>query len=356
MTFDRKRMAMALIFAVPALLAMTIGLREFLMNRQANFRVLAELSEIDTPTQRIARQYPPSPCDLAVYTLRTRCEGQIKNNSFDESLSQCSASEQPWDCVLSCLEKDMDCEELPACIVRCTEAGRAGGIADAAQEDSPYYPKMALILGGWSVLRLKGPRWQRQNQKFKLVHMDAFAMDRYEYPNKKGSLPVAGSWQIAKESCEMEGERLCAWAEWQKVCGQAVGMNYPFGDNFECGKCSFVSCTQPDNILGPGEIRPSGSFPACAGRYGVYDMAGNVSEFVDDLWGPWDDDRMVAGGSYNENWMNNQKLLESGKWEFDTYSSQCSAVHHHEPNIRHEDDGFRCCRDVEKSLSPLDRF
>ncbi len=347
MKLDRRKLATALIIIVPALFAAAIMARELILAHITAAQLSDELSEIDIATQKVSENYPPSPCDLAVHALMARCEGQVEDQSADDALASCKVGKPPWDCVRECVEKETSCQDLPSCVVQCTESG--GLKTDIAKDTKA---DMAFIPGGWSVLRLVGPRWET---RFKIIYVAPFAMDKYEFPNKKGIVPVAGSWQKAKDSCEAIGKRLCTWAEWQKVCGQAEGLKYPFGDKYDCTKCSFPSCVDPENLK-PGKIHPSGAFPECRGRYGVYDLAGNLSEFIADKWGPWDQHRMVTGGSYNINDQNDQKQNADGKWEFVTYSSECSAVHHHAPDVTHEDDGFRCCLDAGDPLAPLMQF
>jgi len=202
---------------------------------------------------------------------------------------------------------------------------------------------MATIPGGWAVQRFGGPRWENENLRFRLADIPTFAIDIYEYPNRKGEMPQSASWRDASAACGKLGKRLCAWPEWQKACGQAQGLPYPFGPDFNCTRCSFAPCGGSSNS---GKIMPSGSFPECKGRYPVYDLAGNMSEYVQDRWDDSSGHYMVAGGSFNLNLVNDQRSNPDGTWTFKTYSSECGAVHHHEPTIVHHDDGFRCCADA----------
>ena len=47
----------------------------------------------------------------------------------------------------------------------------------------------------------------------------AYYIDRYEYPNEEGMLPVAGiSLEEAEELCAKQEKRLCTSAEWRQAC------------------------------------------------------------------------------------------------------------------------------------------
>lgn len=113
------------------------------------------------------------------------------------------------------------------------------------------------------------------------------------------------SWADAKGACEASGKRLCTEAEWVSVCQNATavddnrngeladdmieGTAYPYGDYHEPSRCW-------DDKQGD-TFRPvyTGEMPRCVTPTGVYDMTGNVEEWVGDspttavlLGGSWD--------------------------------------------------------------------
>jgi len=93
-----------------------------------------------------------------------------------------------------------------------------------------------------------------------------FCIDTFEYPGK-GEAPKGGvSKTTASDLCKKSGKRLCTLKEWRKACGEKL----PYGDSYEEGVC---------NVSG-GKLKASGSSGKCASRYGVYDMVGNASEWV----------------------------------------------------------------------------
>lgn len=97
---------------------------------------------------------------------------------------------------------------------------------------------------------------------------DGFCIDRYEYPGR-GQLPAQGVGLAAARSfCKARGQRLCTVKEWLRACGSA----FPYGRLYK-----------PD-VCNTGQASPvaSGSKKACRSRSGVYDLSGNVSEWVEE--------------------------------------------------------------------------
>jgi formylglycine-generating enzyme required for sulfatase activity len=113
-------------------------------------------------------------------------------------------------------------------------------------------------------------------------------------------------WYMAKAYCEWRGARLPTEAEWEKAArGDLDGKQYPWGDaDPTCEQANYANCV--------AETSPVGSFDPNA--YGLYDMAGNVSEWVADWYaenyyelsptenpvGPMDGEyHVVRGGAFN---------------------------------------------------------
>jgi hypothetical protein len=122
-----------------------------------------------------------------------------------------------------------------------------------------------------------------------------FCIDIFEFPNKPCELPVVWappSWD--KKICELQGKRLCSDIEWNIACrGDPDGgpdQRYAYGETLDLSICNTnkghtrEGCSAHDAKTAwktcSTETEPSGSFPKCKSRFGVYDQHGNVAEVM----------------------------------------------------------------------------
>ncbi len=145
-----------------------------------------------------------------------------------------------------------------------------------------------------------------------------FCIDRYEYPNEKGALPLGGTtWLQALAKCRARGKRLCTSAEWQRACSGPSGRAYPYGNTYDRASC----VSGRDHRRGSA---PSGSHPDCKSEEGVYDLSGNLWEWT--------------GGEPAE------AALAGGNWMTDGAHSRCdSRTWSGVPRSANFTYGFRCC-------------
>ena len=181
----------------------------------------------------------------------------------------------------------------------------------------------------------------RCHQEAEKVEMVAFCMDIYEFPNKKGVKPTSSvSWERALELCQQNNKTLCTSVQWERACQGLEKRRYTYGNRYNRN-----TCNTPIIGGGPGKspvpLRASGDFPDCKTPEGVFDLNGNVSEWVLDSWEGAPEPFNKRARVTKEKW----RMLRGGTmWSNTFYGQDCSSRHGHEKRRwKNIDDGFRCC-------------
>ena len=198
------------------------------------------------------------------------------------------------------------------------------------------------------------------------VYLDVFYIDRYEVTNalykkfieatghrthwffgsnpsyNQPDQPVVGvSWDAAEAYARWTGKRLPTEAEWEKAArGGLVGKRYPWGNDISHNDANFEGTSGTDiwgNIAAPvGKFPPNG--------YGLYDMAGNVWEWVADWY---------LGNYYSISPQNNstgpdtgsRRVLRGGAWHHPDFL-RCAGRSYNYPSYTYFNVGFRCAQDL----------
>jgi formylglycine-generating enzyme required for sulfatase activity len=170
---------------------------------------------------------------------------------------------------------------------------------------------------------------------------------------------VEVSWYGARAYCEWRGARLPTEAEWEKAARGTEGRLYPWpwGDTFEGTRTNFCdkNCSESwaDSEYGDGYAgtAPVGSYSNGVSPYDVYDMAGNVWEWVNDGY-----DAEYYANSPTENPTGSQnkssKVLRGGSWYNDADDVRAAYRIGDGPGRSDDDIGFRCAGGGEAGPGP----
>jgi formylglycine-generating enzyme required for sulfatase activity len=169
-----------------------------------------------------------------------------------------------------------------------------------------------------------------------------FCIDTYEFPNQKGAIPIVMiSWNDMKKLCEDQGKRICKDFEWEFACEGEEMLPYPYGLNRDATKCNidkpwipfdsqklFNPKTRGEEVERLSQRVPSGSMD-CKSPFGVYDMTGNVDEFVVNS----------SGSPYKSG-------LKGGHWAWGARNRARPVTLAHDENFAFYAEGGRCCQDI----------
>jgi formylglycine-generating enzyme len=166
--------------------------------------------------------------------------------------------------------------------------------------------------------------------------------------SRPGGVPQAYiSGEQASRACRGSGKRLCRADEWEAACRGPAKTTFPYGSERRAGACnddirSVHPVSEIAQLLGvkrddmwrdmmnsplinqlEGGLLPTGERQFCTNGYGVYDMVGNLHEWIDDPEGTF------RGGYYMDTTRNGDGC---------TYDTTAHDFTYHDYST-----GFRCC-------------
>lgn len=138
------------------------------------------------------------------------------------------------------------------------------------------------------------------------------------------------NWYDAVLFCNTRQARLPSEAEWEYAAKGTKGFNFPWGNSL----LDYYQQSQESP-------HPIGAIPENVSWAGVYDLSGNVQQWVEDRFQPY---LSTKTGAEKFNLDDTKRVVRGGSWIEKGFKFLSAYRSGSDPNSQHEDIGFRCAR------------
>lgn len=218
---------------------------------------------------------------------------------------------------------------------------------------SPHYPPVkSLTVSIYEHWVEQAPFSRRtMGREIHIPPPPAFELSENFSPSARSlrdALPAGYLSRVSSDTaCKNAGKRLCSREEWVRACRGDQGTKFPYGNEYRPGACNVHRQSHPARLLHGDASRnhtdprlgltydadgplllPTGSKDQCLSHWGddaIYDMVGNIDEWIDDPGGAF------LGGFFSRG----------------TKSGCDASIDSHAPSYFDYSLGTRCCETQE---------
>lgn len=210
------------------------------------------------------------------------------------------------------------------------------GEREAAEDGRVRMERTVVVEPGLPVGPVDMVRIEQGELGFWIDAVESSVDDQGRAVAQSGAVPPNVDWNAAGAACAAAGKRLCTAAEWTTACqgaealdddgdGSVIGdfiegREYPYGRSWRSSHC------HDSGDRDKGAALPTGIRGGCRTPEGVFDLTGNVQEWV--------------GASEAE------AVLLGGAWYYEEKASCGRAYDTFGAGFANRTTGFRCCADA----------
>jgi formylglycine-generating enzyme required for sulfatase activity len=171
------------------------------------------------------------------------------------------------------------------------------------------------------------------------VRADSFTQSSYYGNPRYNDFPVVYvDWDMAKAYCEWRSADLPTEAQWEKAARASDEPIYPWGNELDCNKANYTNGSR----VCIGGTTKVGSYESGKSPYGVYDMAGNVWEWVADWYSESYYGTSISSSNPSGPDFGRARVARGGSWTRSMGEIRGANRINYAPTYFNFDLGFRC--------------